>query len=152
TPTYTWTPTPVPPTPTHTWTPTPVPPTPTHTWTPTPVPPTPTYTWTPTPTNTPVPPTPTYTWTPTRTFTPVGTGTFTPTPQVPPTATRTPVPSTPLPGVGGTILLPPSALDAQAGHSSAVSGNTVAMWIVLAGALAAVLAASGWYAGSRRRS
>ena len=173
TPTHTWTPTP-----TNTWTPTPtftpVPPTPTNTYTPTPtktytptatftpVPPTPTYTptptktYTPTATFTPIPPTPTKTWTPTSTPTPVvptATSTRTPTPigtAAPPTATFTPGGPTPH-GVGGAVLLPPAAIDAESSGTSGGSDQAVATWVAMGMAVAAALRVGGWYARSYRR-
>ena len=165
TPTNTWTPTPtftpVPPTPTNTYTPTP-----TKTYTPTatftPVSPTPTYTptptktYTPTATFTPIPPTPTKTWTPTSTPTPVvptATSTRTPTPigtAAPPTATFTPGGPTPH-GVGGAVLLPPAAIDAESSGTSGGSDQAVATWVAMGMAVAAALRVGGWYARSYRR-
>ena len=165
TPTNTWTPTPTntfTPTPTNTYTPTP-----TNTWTPTYTPtstytPTPTRTNTPTATSTPVPPTATSTLVPptaTRTNTPVPpTATRTNTP-VPPTSTSTPASPTstftphPTPhGVGGKVMLPPAAMADASSGTSGGSGQPVAMWLALAGAVAGALVAGGWYATSRRRS
>ncbi|HUS82702.1 MAG TPA: hypothetical protein VM013_05545, partial [Dehalococcoidia bacterium] len=131
--------------------------------TPTPVP-TVTNTPVPTATDTPVPPTATNTPVPTATNTPVPTVTNTPVPPtatntpVPPTPTNTPVaptntpvPPTPHPGVGGAVLLPPAAIAAESGGTSGGSGQAVATWMIVVGAVAGALAMGGRYVRSRRR-
>ena len=68
-----------------------------------------------------------------------------------PVVSPTPTPHPEAHGVGGAVLLPPSAVDAESGGTSGGSGPAVATWIVLAG-VAGALGFSGVYVRSRRRS
>ena len=52
-------------------------------------------------------------------------------------------------GVGGKVLLPPAAVAAESSGTSVCSGEPVATWIVLAGAVAGTLTVGGRYAGRR---